>query len=58
MIKLVKEQKKSQLKYQMVLYTIKNLLPIKDPVVLTIPLKFCKDSSLEKTALKGLGKME
>ena len=31
MIKLVKEQKKSQLKYyQMVLYTIKNLLPIKD----------------------------
>ena len=31
MIKLVKEQKESQLKYfQMVLYTIKSLLPIKD----------------------------
>ena len=31
MIKIVKEQKKSQLKYdQMVLYTIKNLLLIKD----------------------------
>ena len=30
-IKLVKEQKKSQSKYyQMVLYTIKNLLPVKD----------------------------
>ena len=31
MIKIVKEQKKSQLKYdQLVLYTIKNLLLIKD----------------------------
>ena len=36
------------------IYTIKNLLPIKDilkhshPVVLTITLKFCKDSVLEK----------
>ena len=30
-IKLVKEQKKIQLKYYlMVLYTIKNLLPVKD----------------------------
>ena len=36
-IKLVKEQKKSQLKYyQMVLYTIKNLLPIKD-ILKTLP---------------------
>ena len=31
MIKIVKKQKESQLKYyQMVLYTMKNLLPIKD----------------------------
>ena len=36
-IKLVKEQKKSQLKYyQMVLYTIKNLLPVKD-ILKTLP---------------------
>ena len=36
-IKLVKEQKKSQLKYhQMVLYTIKNLLYIKD-ILKTLP---------------------
>ena len=33
-IKLVKEQKKSQLKYyQMVLSTVKNLLPTKDRVL-------------------------
>ena len=35
----------------MVLYTIKNLLPIKDilkTLPLTITLKFCKDSVLEK----------
>ena len=37
----------------MVLYTIKNLLPIKDMlkallVILTITLKFCKDSVLQK----------
>ena len=37
MIKLVKEQKKNQLNYyQMVLYTIKNLLPIKD-ILKTLP---------------------
>ena len=55
LIKLVKEQKKSKLKnYQMVLGTIKNLLPIKDiltrlhPAVLTITLKFSKESILEK----------
>ena len=54
-INFVKEQKKSQLKYyQTVLYTIKNLLHIKDilkhsySVVLTITLKFCKYSVLEK----------
>ena len=40
--------------YQMVLYTIKNLLPIKGilktllSVVLTIILKFSKDNVLEK----------
>ena len=49
MIKLVKEQKESQLKYyQMVLYTIKDILKTLHPVVLTITLKFCKDSVLEK----------
>ena len=38
----------------MILYAVKNQLPIKDilkhshPVVLTITLKFCKDSVLEK----------
>ena len=38
MIKLVKEQKKNQLKhYQMVvIYTVKNLLPIKD-ILKTLP---------------------
>ena len=36
-MKLLKEQKKSQLKYyQMVLYTIKNLLPVKD-ILQTLP---------------------
>ena len=55
MIKVVKEQKKSQLKYyQMVLYTIKNLLPIED-ILKTLPstgtknyIKIRKDSVLEK----------
>ena len=46
MIKVVKEQKKSQLKYyQMVLYTLKNILPMEDrhhPVLLTTTLKFQK----------------
>ena len=37
MIKLVKEQKKSQLKHQMVvIYAVKNLLPIKD-ILKTLP---------------------
>ena len=37
MIKLVKEKKKSKLRhYQMVIYTIKNLLPIKD-ILKTLP---------------------
>ena len=36
-IKLVKEQKKNQLKYyQMILYTIKNLLPVK-VILKTLP---------------------
>ena len=54
-IKFVKEQNKNQLKYhQMVLYTIKNLLPIKD-ILKTLSSsginnynKICKDNVLEK----------
>ena len=54
-IKLFKEQKDSQLKYyQMVLYTIKILLLVKD-ILKTLSssginkyIKFCKDSVLEK----------
>ena len=54
-IKFFEEQKKSQLKYyQMVLYTIKNLLPMKD-ILKTLAscgfnnyIKICKDSVLEK----------
>ena len=64
-IKLVKEQKKSQLKYyQMVLYTIKNLLPIKD-ILKTLPsiginnyIKILQRQCSRKTAVKKLGKME
>ena len=63
--KLVKEQKKSQLKYyQMVLYTIKNLLPIKD-ILKTLPsiginnyIKILQRQCSRKTAVKKLGKME
>ena len=55
MINFVKEQKKSQLKYyQMVLYTIKNLLPIKD-ILKALPssciknyIKIRRDSVLGK----------
>ena len=37
LIKIIKEQKKTQLTYdQMVLYTVKNLLPIKD-ILQTLP---------------------
>ena len=64
-IKLVKEQKKSQLKYyQMVLYTIKNLLPIKD-ILKTLPssgikkyIKILQRKRSRKTAVKELNKME
>ena len=65
MIKLVKEQKKSQLKYyQMVLYTIKNLLPIKD-ILKTLPssginnyIKILQRQRSRKTLVKELSKME
>ena len=65
MRELVKEKKKSQLKYdQMVLYTIKNLLPIKD-ILKTLPssgisnyIKIVQRQSSRKTAVKGLGKTE
>ena len=65
MIKLVKEQKKTQLKYyQMVLYTIKNLLPIKD-ILKTLPssginnyIKILQRQRSRKTVVKELGKME
>ena len=64
-IKLVKEQKKSQLKYhQMVLYTIKNLLLIKG-ILKTLPssginnyIKILQRQCSRKTAVKELGKME
>ena len=54
-LNLSKKQKKSQLKYyQMVLYTIKNLLPIKE-ILKTLPssgnndyIKIRKDGFLEK----------
>ena len=64
MIKLVKEQKKIQLKYQMVLYTIKNLLPMKD-ILKTLPssginnyIKILQRQRSRKTVVKELGKME
>ena len=63
MIKLVKEQKKSQLKYyQMVLYTIKNLLPVKD-ILKTLSssginnyIKMQKDKVSEKQQGRSLTK--
>ena len=65
MKKLVTEQKKSQLKYyQMVLYTIKKLLPIQD-ILKTLPpssinnyIKILQRQRSRKTMVKGLGKME
>ena len=64
-MKLVKEQKKSQLKYyQIVLYTIKNLLPIKD-ILKTLSssginnyIKILQRQYSRKTAAKELRKME
>ena len=64
-MKLVKEQKKSQLKYyQIVLYTIKNLLPIKD-ILKTLSssginnyIKILQRQYSRKTAVKELRKME
>ena len=63
LIKPVKKQKKSQLKYyQMVLYTIKNLLPVKD-VLKTLPssginkyIKILQRQRSRKMAVKVLGK--
>ena len=64
MIKLVKN-KKSQLKYyQMVLYTIKNLLPIKDiskalsSSGISNYIKILQRQRSRKTAVKELDKME
>ena len=64
MIKLVKEQKKSQLKYQMVLCPIKMLFPIKD-ILKTLPssginnyIKILQRQHSRKTVVKELGKME
>ena len=65
MIKIVKEQKKSQLKhYQMVLYTIKNLLIIKN-ILKTLPssglnnyIKVLQRQRSRKTMVKELVKME
>ena len=64
-IKLSKEQKKSQLKYyQMVLHTIKKLLLIKD-ILKTLPssginnyIKILQRQRSRKTVVKELGKME
>ena len=64
-LKLVKEQNKNQLKYyQMVLYTIKNSLPIKD-ISKTFPssginnyIKISQRQRSRKAAVKELGKME
>ena len=65
MIKLVKEHKKSQLKYyQMALYTIKNLLTIKDTLK-TLPssginnyIKILQRQRFRKTVMKELDEME
>ena len=65
MIKFVKEQKKAQLKYyQMVLYTIKNLLPIKN-ILKTLPssdinkyIEILQKQRSRKTAVKEISKME
>ena len=65
MIKLVKEEKKSQLKYyQMVLYKIKNILLIKD-ILKILPssginncIKILQRQRFRKTVVKEHGKME
>ena len=65
MIKLVKEQKKGQLKYyQVVLYTTNNLLPRTD-ILKTLPssginnyIKTLQRQRFRKTVVKELGKME
>ena len=65
MIKLDKEQKKNHLKYyQMVLYTTKNLLSIKD-ILKTLPsssinnyIKILQRPCSRKTAVKELDKMK
>ena len=65
MIKLVKEQKKGQLKYyQVVLYTTNNLLPRTD-ILKTLPssginnyIKTLQRQRSRKTVVKELGKME
>ena len=65
MTKLFKEEKKGQLKYyQMVLYTIKNLLPVKD-VLKTLPsigiknyIKILQRQRSRKTPVKELGNIE
>ena len=65
MIKFVKKQQKSQLKYyQMALYTIKNVFPIKD-ILKTLPssginsyIKILQRQLSRKTAAKELEKME
>ena len=65
MKKFVTEQKKSQLKYyQMVLYTIKKLLPLKDILKTLLSssinnyIKILQRQRSRKTMVKGLGKME
>ena len=65
MIKLVKEKKKSQLRYyQMVLHTMKNLLPIKD-ILKALPssginnyIEIFQRQRSRKTMVKEHGKME
>ena len=64
-IKLVKEQKKSKLKHcQTVLYTIKDLLSVKD-ILKTLPysgvnkyIKILQRQRSRKRAVKELGRME
>ena len=65
MIKLVKEQKKSQSEYyQMILYTIKNLLPRKDTLK-SLPsnninnyIKILQRQRSRKTMVNEIGKLE
>ena len=65
MIKFVKEKKKSQLRYyQMVLHTMKNLLPVKD-ILKALPssginnyIEIFQRQRSRKTMVKEHGKME